>query len=579
MEFRSYQVEAITHIWEYFRNNTGNPIVAMPTGTGKSVVIAGFAQSVYQQFPSTKILAMTHVKELISQNYKKFIELWPGAPAGIYSAGLKKKDTQQKMIFCGVASVAKKAHLFEHVDIVIVDECDLISPDEETMYQKFFAALRLVNPKLKILGFTATPWRLGSGHLTEQDGVFTDVCFDITNANSFNRLIAEGYLCPVIPKKTQLLLDVDGIKMRGGEFVESELQIAVDKEEITKAALLEAYQLKEERKHWLIFASGIDHAIHINDMLNDMGISCAVVHSKMSAEQRDKNILDFREGRITAIVNNNVLTTGFDSPWIDLILSLRPTASSRLWVQMIGRGTRPYVCPDTGQIKENCLVLDFARNAKRLGPINDPVIPNKKGQKTGDAPIKICPVCDSYVHASLRFCNGFHNSGIKCTHEFIFETKLKAGASTDELITGDLPVVEAFKIEHINFTPHSKVGRPPMMKVSYFCGFRMFEEYVCVEHEGFAGRKARQWLRERLDIPALPQTTAQAIEVAHLYKIPTEVRVWINKKYPEITGFCWDGSNFGKSEPSDVKPTVQSPIVSKPEAKEEPSSEYDDVPF
>jgi DNA repair protein RadD len=578
MKLRDYQLEAVTCIWNYFENKTGNPIVAMPTGTGKSLVIAGFCESVYKIYPTTKILAMTHVKELIGQNYSKFIELWPGAPAGIYSAGLKRKDTMQKVIFCGVASVAKKAHLFGHVDIIIVDECDLISPDEETMYRKFFAALMLVNPKLKIVGFTATPWRLGSGHLTEEGGLFTDVCFDITNATSFNRLIAEGYLCPVIPKKTKLLLDTDGIKMRGGEFIESELQVAVDKEEITKAALMEAYQLKDERKHWLIFASGIIHAQHICDMLNDMGVACTIVHSKLSPVERDKNILDFREGRVQAIVNNNVLTTGFDSPWVDLILGLRPTASSRLWVQIIGRGTRPYIDPDTFVKKENCLVLDFAQNAKRLGPINDPVIPNKRGQKTGDAPVKVCPICDSYVHASLRFCDGFHNSGVKCTHEFIFETKLKTSASTDELITGDLPIVESFKIEHINFSPHTKVGRPPMMKVSYYCGYRMFEDYVCVEHDGFAGRKARQWLRERLPHSKLPSTTEEAIEMAQIYKVPTHVRIWINKKYPEIMSFCWDSSNFGTiKEPEKLLPTVQTPATKVKEEKEEP--DYSDVPF
>lgn len=570
MELRSYQTEAISCIWEYFKEKKGNPIVAMPTGTGKSVVIAGFAKSVYQAYPTTKIMAITHVKELIEQNYKKFIELWPGAPAGIYSAGLKKKDTQQKMIFCGIGSVVNKAHLFGFVDIVIVDECDLISPNDETMYQRLFAALRLINPKLKIVGFTATPWRLGSGHLTEEGGVFTDVCFDITNVASFNRLIAEGYLCPVIPKKTELLIDVDGVKLRGGEFIESELQIAVDREEITRSALTEAYQLREERHHWLIFASGIEHAKHICDMLNDMGVSCTIVHSKLSADERDKNILDFREGRVTAIVNNNVLTTGFDSPWVDLILSLRPTASSRLWVQMIGRGTRPY--PG----KTNCLVLDFARNAKRLGPINDPVIPNKRGQKGGEAPIKTCPVCNSYVHASLRFCDGFFNNGIKCTHEFIFETKLKPTASTDELITGDMPVMQTFKIEHINFMPHRKEGRPPMMKVSYYCGYRMFEEYVCVEHEGFAGRKAREWLRARFNGATLPATTAEAIELAQNYKVPTHIRIWINKKYPEIMGFCWDGSNFGTIDnPLFVKPTVQTPIMPKAQKVEE----EDDVPF
>ena len=578
---RSYQAECVQTIWEYFRTEDGNPVCALPTGTGKSVVIAAFLESVYQQFPTQKILVATHVKELIAQNYEKLINMWPGAPAGIYSAGLGKRDLLQKIIFCGIGSVAKRAHEFGHVDLIIVDECHLVSPSESTMYRKFFEALKNINPYLKIIGFTATPWRLGHGKITDEGGIFTDTCFDITGLTAFNRLIAEGFLAPLIPKPTRAMLDVDGVHMRGGEFIPAELQRAVDRDEITHAALKEAMEYIGQRHHWLIFAAGVEHAINVSNMLSSMGVSCKAVHSKMSSHDRDQALLDFKAGRITAVVNNNVLTTGFDFPGIDLIVCLRPTASSVLWVQMIGRGTRP------SPGKDNCLVLDFAGNTRRLGPINDPLVPRKKGQKGGDAPVKICPECDCYVHASVKFCTGVHKDGTACHHEFVFETKLLQGASTTELIKGDLPVVETFKIEHINFTQHQKMDRPPMIKVSYYCGYRMFEEYVCVEHEGFAGRKARQWLRERTNGAELPVTTMEALARAEDFKVPTHMKVWTNKKYPEIMSFCWDGSAFGQQEIiEDDVPTVQS-YKPKEEVEESPSLDDaksvsfddDDIPF
>lgn len=602
---RPYQTEAVAAIWNYFRTHSGNPLVAMPTGTGKSIVIARFLQSVFSAYPSQRVMVLTHVKELIEQNFSKLMSLWEFAPAGIYSAGLNRKEHHKSITFAGIASVAKIAPLFGRIDLVIIDEAHLVSPSEATMYQTFINALKAMNPHLKVIGLTATAWRLGHGHLTdpvvnakgdEEPSLFTDVCFDITGIEAFNRLIAEGYLIPLVPKKTKTVLDVDGVHMRGGEFIEKELQTAVDKDELTEAALREAMELGHDRRKWLIFASGTEHADHIADMLNALGVPTGCVHSKR--EGRDQSIKDFKAGKLRALVNNNVLTTGFDDPEIDMIIVLRPTASTVLWVQMLGRGTRPlFYRPDMGHNggprfdlddvggrlaaiehsgKRNCLVLDYAQNTKRLGPINDPVIPRRKGQKGGDAPVKLCPACDCYVHASLRFCNGLNERAEVCGHEFTFESKLKQSAASDELIKGDLPVVQVFKVDHVTVVRHDKVGAPPMMKVSYFCGFSMFHEYVCPEHENFAGRKARQWWRERSDNP-IPPTTKQAIELAPTLKTPTHLRVWVNKKYPEILACCYDGTAFGKETPSDYDEAPKTVLEGTPRT---PTYEHDDeIPF
>lgn len=563
IQARSYQVEAVSAIYTYFGNNTGNPVVAMPTGTGKSVVIAMFLESVFKYYPNQRVMILTHVKELIQQNYEKLMGLWAFAPAGVYSAGLNRRDVHSPITFAGIGSVAKKWAMFGHVDLVMIDEAHLVSPSEATMYQTFLSGLMSINPNLKVIGLTATPWRLGHGKLTdpvkndkgeEVPGLFTGICFDITGIEAFNRLIAEGFLAPLVPKSTVTKLEVDGVHMRGGEFIASELQTAVDKMDITISAVKEALELGWNRNHWLVFAAGVEHAIHTAEIMNDMGIPTVAIHSKMGDKERDNAIRDFKAGKYRAAVNNNVLTTGFDFPAIDLILCLRPTASAVLWVQMLGRGTRP--SPWTG--KENCLVLDFANNTRRLGPINDPVVPRRKGEKGGDAPVKECPCCRTWVHASLRWCNGLMPDGSNCAYEFKFQTKLKQGASTAELIKGDMPVVEVFKVDHITYIEHKKDGRPPMVKATYYCGYRMFEEFVCVEHTNYAGKKARDWWRARSDEP-MPSTTAEALERADRVRTPTHLRVWINKKYPEILATCFDGTAFGTQEASDggEGPSVQ----------------------
>jgi len=568
---RSYQTECVRCIWDYFEKDDGNPICVLPTGTGKSVCIAMFLESVYRQFPSQKVLVLTHVKELIQQNFLKLLELWPGAPAGIYSSGLGRKDILQKIIFAGIASIIKVAHLLGRVDLIIVDECHLIGPNDKTMYQKFFAILKLVNPWLKIIGFTATDYRLGQGKLTDGDNaLFTGTCFNIATVEAFNRLIAEGYLSPLVPKPTKTLLDVEGLHLRGGDFIESEQQQAFDKEHITRAAIIEALEYKDTRLSWLVFSTGVEHSENIADMLNEYGIKAVAAHSKMPDKQRDAAIRDFKAGKYQAIVNNNILTTGFDHPPIDLILCLRATQSAVLWVQMLGRGTRPYdpenpgkgICPRTfWKFKENCMVLDYARNTKRLGPINDPVIPRPKGKGGGDAPVKECPQCECYMHASVRWCTGIKNDGSKCNYEFKFEVKFKGVASSDELIKGEMPVVEVFKVDHINYNRHSKAGRPDSMKVSYYCGYRCFTEYVCVEHGGGPGGKAKEWIRKRAPEGSsnLPTTVTELLEIAGDLKAATHIRIWVNTKHPQVLIHCFDGSEFGKLTPGQVQaPSVES---------------------
>lgn len=548
MKPRYYQTEAINSIFQYFASGkTGNPLIAMPTGTGKSIVIGGFIHQVYNQYPSQRIMMLTHVKELIEQNFSKLIHIWPTAPAGIYSASVGKKDTYAKITFAGIQSVVNKPELFGHIDLILVDEAHLVSPKDDTSYKKFIEALKEVNPYLKVIGLTATPYRLGLGLLTDGE-MFDDVCYDLTTMAAFNRLLAEGFLSPLIPRHTTNQLDLEGVRIQGGEFVNKDLQDAVDQEAITYKALTETIELGHDREHWLIFATGIQHAENIAAMLDSMGIASGVVHGSLSKEKREAILKDFKTGKIKALVNNNVLTTGFDFPAIDLIVMLRPTNSPGLWVQMLGRGTRPVYAKgydlDTleGRLaaieaggKKNCLVLDFAGNTKRLGPINDPVIPKKKGAKGGGvAPVRLCEQCGAYNHASKRHCEF-------CGYEFPLGVKFGFKASTDALLADGTPQVEVFKVDRITYALHTKQGRPDAIKVTYYCGLRVFNTFVCLEHTGFAAKKAREWWRQHRpdETSLIPESTIQALGLVNQLKEPAEIRVWLNKKYPEILAYLF----------------------------------------
>lgn len=594
MQLRDYQTEAVYSIFRYFEKykaDSGNPLVLLPTGTGKSLVIAGFLKLLFQWYSGQRVMMLTHVKELIEQNYEKLMLHWPEAPAGIYSAGLKRKEAFNMITFAGIQSVAKKAALFGNISIILIDEAHLLSPSEKTTYQKFIKALKEVNPYLKVVGLTATGYRLGQGMLTEEGGLFTDIAIDLTTTEAFNWFIQEGYLLPPVPKKTRFEYDISSVGMSGGELKIGELADAVNKDRLTQRALEEAMERGADRYSWLIFCSGVDHTNSVAAMLTDMGIECGAVHSKISDEERDTILSRFKRGELRAVANNNVLTTGFDHPACDLLVILRPTTSPGLWVQILGRGTRPCyaagfdLSTTEGRLqaigashKQNCLVLDFGGNTRRLGQINDPVVPKAKGKGKGEAPVKDCPYCGSYNHASVRYCGGLPKLDVTgyteeqfreiakvgytvnglnasrlgyCGAEFVFQSKLKAVASEEALVKEDVPIEEVYKVDAITYTPHFKKDKPPSMKVTYYCGHKQYTDYVCIEHEDYARRKALNWWINRTTIP-FPASVDEALEVTHELKNPTHLRIWINRKWPEITAYCYDGSAFGKEPPQQV---------------------------
>ncbi|MGW8180226.1 MAG: DEAD/DEAH box helicase, partial [bacterium] len=279
---RDYQEASLDHLFRYFQENNGHPVLALPTGTGKSIIIGEFVRRALYWYPTTRILMLTHVKELIAQNVKALLNLWPTAPAGIYSAGLQRREHGYSITFAGIQSVYKKAKLFGHIDLVLIDECHLVSPRAESMYGVMLAKLTAINPALKVVGFSATPYRMKHGMLTDDDGIFTDVAFDLTGRNAFNWLIAQGWVAPLIPRQTEEELDVSGVRMSGGEFILKDLQEHVDHAEITARALAETTRLAAGRGRWLVFASGIEHSEHVAEALRThYRISAAAVHSKL----------------------------------------------------------------------------------------------------------------------------------------------------------------------------------------------------------------------------------------------------------------------------------------------------------
>ena len=534
MLLRHYQSATVDSFFRYFKEREGHPVAALPTGTGKSIIIAAFIREAMRRYPGTRIHATTHVKELITQNFDKLPLLWPSAPAGIYSAGLRKRDIYYPITYSGIGSVYKRAMLFGHTDLLIIDECHLVNTRSMTMYARFINELTEINPKMKVIGLSATPFRTGMGALTD-GGLFTDTCIDLTDMASFNRFIKEGYLAKLRTPKTRVAIDTDGLHMRAGEFIAKELDERAD-DKTTRLALNEALQWShaENRNNGLIFASSIRHVEAICAQLDALGVEALPVHSKMDAAERDANLaraLANNNEQPLFLVNKDVLTTGFDWPGCNIIPMLRPTNSPGLWVQMLGRGTRPHGG------KEDCLVLDYARNTERLGPINDPVLPKarRKGKGKGVAPVKVCAACGEYNHATVFACS-------HCNEEFPVRPKLHAAVSTHEVMVLQqfeeyVPPVKQ-RVDKVTYSKHTKQGKPDSVRVSYFCGLQRFTEYLCFEHGGLPGKRAREWWTRRHTYGAqVPGKTAEALAMIDTLRTPKHIHVRMNTKYKEIADY------------------------------------------
>jgi DNA repair protein RadD len=330
-----------------------------------------------------------------------------------------------------------------------------------------------------VIGLTATPYRLGHGYITDKPAIFDA----LIAPTSIEELIFKGYLSNLRSKLTATKLEVDGVHKRGGEYIEAELQAAVDTDDKNSRVVAEIIKLGAERKSWLIFCAGVAHANHIKYALTGQGIVAECVTGETPSNERDRMLKEFKAGRIQALTNANVLTTGFDAPGIDLIAMLRPTMSPGLYVQMAGRGLR------IADGKTDCLVLDFAGVVEQHGPITAVIPPPKKGDRVGEAPVKVCENCQEICHLSVRECQAcgtpfpeperpmlrLHNLDIMGAEGTDFEVTTWTWRKHISRASGK---------EMLSLTYYGSLSDPPVT------------EYLAVTHDGYAGEKSRRLLSD-----------------------------------------------------------------------------------
>jgi DNA repair protein RadD len=529
LNLRSYQREATDALYRYAEEGGKSGLIVIPTGGGKSLVIATICKEIIEQYPAMRIGVVTHVKELIKQNTDELLKNWRQAPVGMFSAGVGRKDySKSPIMFMGVQSVFNKAKDLGPFDLLLIDEAHLVPRSAETMYGRFIGDLRFQMPNMRIVGLTATPYRLDSGRLEGKNGIFRDIIYDV----NVRDLIEQGYLSQLISKATLARINTEGLHKRAGEYVSSEIDERARVPSVVESAVKEIVEVGKTRAGWLCFCTSVDHAAQVRDEIRKHGITCEMVVGDTPSGERDRIVEGYKARRIRCLTSVGVLTTGFNAPHVDLIALLRPTLSTGLYVQMVGRGFR--LAPG----KENCLVLDFAGNVMRHGPVDAITPKNGGGPKTKreieedrekEVKGKICPGCGSIAHYSDRTCRD-------CGFEWPPEApRHEAEAEEVAILTSEQEEPVPLSVDFTMFERHKKAGMPDSFKATYTCGVMDYRQWLHFEHFGAMREKARIWWRHMGGSEPCPRTVTEALERADAeLKWVTGVTVRKNGKYADI---------------------------------------------
>lgn len=384
-KLRPYQQEAVDSTIAHFRVDNAPAVIVLPTGAGKSLVIAELAR-----LARGRVLIMAHVKELVFQNHEKYLSM--GLEAGIFSAGLNRKDSSEKVIFGSIQSIARAPDdFFQSFSLLIIDECHRISMEGETQYFQVISRLREINSSLCILGLTATPYRLGQGWIyqfnshkkilrTKEERFFIKCIYEL----SLSYMIKNNFLTPPIKIDSPVAsYDFTSLKLNGTKFMLSEIEkLLKDQKRITPVIIKNIIEMAHDRLGVMIFTSSVAHAEEILRSLPPF-ISAMVI-GDTEGEERDEIIEAFKIQKLKFLVNVSVLTTGFDAPHVDLIAILRPTESVSLYQQIVGRGLR--LSPG----KSDCLILDYTGQGH---DIYSPTIDEDKPSSESVMVEVTCPSC------------------------------------------------------------------------------------------------------------------------------------------------------------------------------------------
>ena len=478
------QETAVRAVYSSLRQPNQSPLLVMPTGTGKSLVIARLIKDVVSA--GHRVLNLAPKKELVEQNAQEFADLIDiPVSIGICCAGLGPKEYDAQVTFGTINSAYKDAFAFGSIALLLIDEAHLMPRDDGAMYPTFLADLAKSAPHCRVVGLTATPYRLQGGHLLDCS-IFNHVAFEWTVADA----IKAGRLSKLTSDVKDVAdIDFTRISIRAGDYDDDEISDALMTKQEVIANYIDQLIDTNARKKAIVFCQTLELAACLGRCLES---ESRLVSYETKPKDRDDIVAGFRRGDFPVLLNKSVYTTGFNVPDVDLVVLNMATQSPALYVQMIGRGTR------LAEGKDNCLVLDFGQNITRHGPLDQISIQRREGgglkPEPREAAKKVCPCCFELMHPAIMEC-------ANCGHIFEpNEPPIYRYPDGSPLIGQS----EWRRVRDLKAYLWTKKDKPPMVRldlhVSDYKGFdgEVIAHFICPFHGGYATQKAKEWITKYL---------------------------------------------------------------------------------
>ena len=471
-QLRGYQINAKKDTYRYWKDGTGTaPIIVAPTGAGKSVIIASIINDIRRKNPNVRFCMATHVWELVEQNSKRLALFNPELEGDIGIVSGQQGNDHNHPIVCGtIQTLARRLDQMEHNDpfaLLIIDEAHLLPVKATSQYRTFIDWARDKNPEMRILGLTATPYRLDSGYLHEgENALFDGVSYDI----EIKTLIEHGHLVTPKTRWSGATMNHDLLKIRAGEYTAESQDSAMNMEDMIKDALSQGNNTKADR--WLWFFPSVESAEKASEYIAEIqDHRCVCIHGGQTPNHRDMYLHMFRDGHATHCTNVQVMTTGIDIPQINHVVLGFTTKSTNKYVQTIGRGLRPH------PHKENCIVLDYGRNAMRHGTLDRLMVQTKEKKDTSVVAARHCKVCGAYMSANEQVCVECGNAFPKRFAKLTFNKRFNG-----EVLSWLVEPTTA-KIDRTLYKTWDGKSGFKTVKIGYYTEHgEWLNEWICPEH-------------------------------------------------------------------------------------------------
>jgi DNA repair protein RadD len=525
-ELRDYQEQAIRAIWSEL-SLSQKALCVMSTGSGKSIVIAGLVKKAIEAKPDIKILILFNKITLLEQLADKFKELLGFDQVGIYCSTSGEWDLSKQVTVGSIQSMSEDKLNF---NLIIIDECHNLN-ESSGKYIKFTQAQLDQNPKTKVVGFTATPFRF-DGYIYGKDKFWPKPCFE----RGLSYFIDKKMLVMPIAKQPDHLIDISKLRVRSGEYVQSDVDAQTLNKQFAERQVADALMRAAGRKKIVWFCSSIKHAELIKDTLLAASEKAVCIHSALDWDCRDKALLDFTQGDARHLTFVSIVSEGFDYPPIDCVVLMRPTKSPVLMVQTCGRGLRP------SDGKENCLILDYANVISTLGPLDAPVIrTNKRGKSIAKPTQKVCPSCRAYLPINAQKC-------FSCGYEY---PKLNA-AKIDLIANQDINLIgkrelKTMRVKNVTMEYHKSSNGNDCVKIMYWPD--SFLDYPIVEYFSWASDFSLKKFQIRaIEMNIELKADALTQSLMRIGRVPYSIEYVMENKYPKVKKLNFIGDQNDKKD-------------------------------